>query len=154
MTEDNAKLIEKKKHDKKVMTWFSVVTGVSAAVFLTVGLVMDVNGSTYADGVLAFFVCCLLFCVMGIIIILFISRAIKYIEHPELKVARDEKRAKSKVGSYFRNENGDKMVSYSHDSLVKSKEYRTNPYTDEIEEDDGLSMEEIDFFESDIYDDK
>ncbi len=33
-------------------------------------------------------------------------------------------------------------------------DYRTNSYTDELEEDDGLSMEEIDFFESDIYDDE
>lgn len=34
----------------------------------------------------------------------------------------------------------------------KPTSYRRNPYTDEKELDDGLSFEEIDFFESDIYD--
>lgn len=136
------------------MIWFSIVTGILLAILLTAGLILDVNGNQFADGVLGIFAVFLIFCVMSIIIVLVVSRTIKYLEHPELKVARDEKRAKSKVWSYFRDENGDKMVSTSHDRLRKPKEYRVNPYTDEIEEYDGLSMEEIDFFESDIYDDK
>lgn len=135
MKKDTEKLLKKKKQDKKVMTCFSVVTGVLAVVFLIMGLLLDVNGIVAADGVLALFAMCIVFCVIGVIILCFIRREIRFIEDPDLKVAHDAK-VKNRM------QNGSTPTGY-----------RTNPYTDEIEEDDGLSFEEIDHFESDIYDD-
>lgn len=135
MNKDTAKLLKKKKQDKTILTWFSVIAGVIAAVLLITGLILDVNAYAAADGILALFAVVLLFCLMGVIIICFIKREIRFLEHPELKTAHDTK-AKSKMRNYS-----------------KSTRDITNPYTDEVEEDDALSIEEIDHLESDIFDD-
>jgi hypothetical protein len=131
MDEKKSKELAKKKQDKKVMTWLAVITGILAAILLIVGIVLDVNNSTFADGVLAFFALMLLFCIMSVVIVFGLKRAIKYLEHPELKVIKEKQ---------------------SNTTTRSKTGYRMNPYNDELEEDDGLSIEEIDFFESDIFD--
>lgn len=118
------------------MTGFSIVTGIISAIFLVIGLVLDVSGKQAADGILALFAVFLVFCVIGVFIVFVLKREVKYIEHPELKKDKEL----------------EQKATYSK-CKRKSSNYRINPYTDELEEDDGLSIEEIDHLESDIYDD-
>lgn len=72
----------------------------------------------------------LTFVALTIGICFYTKRAIKYLEHLELKPVTQKAREPKP-------------------SKVRS---RVNPYTGDIENDDGLSYEGIDFLESDIFD--
>lgn len=120
------KILTKKKQDMKVMTWFAIVSGVVAVILMSVGIALKANKNPYGDGVLAFFGVFVFFCVMSVAITFYIKKEIFYIKNPEEKKKRDAELQKK----YGRAEG------------------RTQPKA----KDAGLSYEEIDFLESDIYD--